>query len=549
MRDLPMGNRDRISLLRGGEESAVAKAMAGEEDLETCVSAKRTRFVDTEFRADVAGRQGVVKKREIFPIRFVFLERRPSGRPSVGRSAGSGDPRTTGVDGTGRDPSASLRTGSARPSSLEIKAQPWKLRVGEDAAGFVEEDAAEIHLEGFGVGGFEERFLFGDQFGFHQFEERLVESLHAFIGAGFDGGKEFVEAVFFDEFADGTRVEHDLDGGNNAAGGRGNEALADDSLQGGRELPANLVAFVRGEKVESAADRGVRGGRVQRGQHQMAGVRSGEGGHEGLAVAHFSDDDDVGILAHDVNEGAFEAERVEADFALFDDRLFVVEHVLDRVFEGDDVALLGFVDVLDHRGQRAGFTAARGAGHQDDAALRASDFAQLLRQVQILEGRHVRFDEAHYECGHTALIEDVYAEAAEGGVDVRKISFLLAIQAGFEMFGQHVADDFLDLRGGGRIDLDGEQFARDADGGVMAGLYVDVRSRHVDGELQETVQVFHTGQREIEILSGASAGGVMASWACARLGRSRNSSTTLNPLPCSRRAHCTTTPRQSISNR
>ncbi len=41
------------------------------------------------------------------------------------------------------------------------------------------------------------------------------------------------------------------------------------------------------------------------GRHEMAGVRGGEGGHERLAVAHFADDDDIGILAHDVNEGAF----------------------------------------------------------------------------------------------------------------------------------------------------------------------------------------------------------------------------------------------------
>jgi len=78
-----------------------------------------------------------------------------------------------------------------------------------------------------------------------------------------------------------------------------NEPLADDGAQRRRHLTTNLVTFVRGEKVESTTNGGVRGGRVQSGQHEMAGVRGGEGGHERLAVAHFADDDDIGILAHD----------------------------------------------------------------------------------------------------------------------------------------------------------------------------------------------------------------------------------------------------------
>jgi hypothetical protein len=405
-----------------------------------------------------------------------------------------GDLRSVGVQGreTLAQPVLTPVDATERVPPIKKLNTTSDLLVGEDAAGFVEEDAAEVHLEGFGVGRFEERFLFGDQFGFHEFEERLVEGLHTFVGAGFDGGEKFVEAIFFDKFADGAGVEHDLDGRNDTAGGRRNEALANDGAQGGGHLAANLVAFVRGKEIEGAADGRVGRGRVQGGQHQMARVRGGEGGHEGLAVAHFADDDDVGILAHDVDEGAFEAERIEADFTLFDDGLFVVEHILDGVFERDDVALFGFVDVLDHRRQCAGFAAARGARDQDDAALGAGDFAELLRQAQIMEAWYVCFDVPHHEGGQAALIKDIYTEAAKGRVDVRKISFLLALEAGLEMFRKHEVDDFRDLFRSGRIDLDGEQFARDADGGVVARLHMNVRSRHVDGELQQTVEVFHT---------------------------------------------------------
>jgi len=77
---------------------------------------------------------------------------------------------------------------------------------------------------------------------------------------------------------------------------------------------------------------------MQRGDHEVAGVGGREGGHERLAVAHFADHDDIGVLAHDVDERPLETQRVEPDLALFNNRLFVLENVFDRVFQRNDVA-------------------------------------------------------------------------------------------------------------------------------------------------------------------------------------------------------------------
>ena len=363
--------------------------------------------------------------------------------------------------------------------------------VGEDAAGFVEEDAAEVHLEGFGIGGLVEGFFFGDRFGLDQFEEGLIEGLHAFVRAGLDGGGEFVEQVLLDEFPHGRRIDHDFDRGNDAARDGRDQPLTDDRAQVGGDLAADLVAFVRGEEIEGAADGRVRRRRVQRGDHEVAGVRRGERGHERLAVAHLADHDDIGILAHDVDERPLETQRVEADFALFDDGLFVLENVLDRVFQRDDVALLVFVDVLDHRGQRAGFAAARRARDEDDAALGFRDLAQLLGEIQLFEGRHLRFHVAHRKAEQSALVKDVDAEPAQRRVDVRKIRFLLALQPRLEMFRQHELDDFRDLLLRRGIDLHGKQFARDADRGVVIGFYMDVGGAHVDGEFEKAVKILH----------------------------------------------------------
>ena len=49
-------------------------------------------------------------------------------------------------------------------------------------------------------------------------EERLVEVEHAVVIAGFNGGGEFVEAVFLDQLFHRARVDHDLQSRRHAAG-------------------------------------------------------------------------------------------------------------------------------------------------------------------------------------------------------------------------------------------------------------------------------------------------------------------------------------------
>src|SRR6185503_11775730 len=50
------------------------------------------------------------------------------------------------------------------------------------------------------------------------------------------------------------------------------------------------------------------------------------------------------------------------DFALAHDRVVVAVQILDRVFDGNDVARPRAVDVVDHRRQRRALAAAGGAG-------------------------------------------------------------------------------------------------------------------------------------------------------------------------------------------
>ena len=58
-----------------------------------------------------------------------------------------------------------------------------------------------------------------------------------------------------------------------------------------------------------------------------------------LGVTHLTDEDHVGVFAERGTKRAGERLRVAADLALADRRVLVHVHVLDRVFDRDDVAV------------------------------------------------------------------------------------------------------------------------------------------------------------------------------------------------------------------
>ena len=124
-----------------------------------------------------------------------------------------------------------------------------------------------------------------------------------------------------------------------AAGAVGalDQRLGDDALQRGRELRADLLLLVRREDVDDPVD-GLRGRlRVQRGEHEVAGLGRGQRGRHRLQVAQLADQDDVRVLPQHPLERLGEAGRVDADLALVDHAAAVVVQELDRVLDGDDV--------------------------------------------------------------------------------------------------------------------------------------------------------------------------------------------------------------------
>ena len=103
----------------------------------------------------------------------------------------------------------------------------------------------------------------------------------------------------------------------------------------------------------------------------MTGLGDDQRRLDGLEIAHFADQDDVGVLPQHVLQRLGEAVRVGEHLALVDHRVLVLVHELDRVLDGDDVLGARVIDLVDHRRERRRLAAAGRAGDAiQDAEMR-----------------------------------------------------------------------------------------------------------------------------------------------------------------------------------
>ena len=200
--------------------------------------------------------------------------------------------------------------------------------------------------------------------------QRLVERLHPrfFLGQ-LHLAVDHVQLALADEVADGRVGDEDLHSQDAASAvGPGQEGLGQDRFQGHREHDPDLGLVLRREDVDDARNR-LRG-RVgmQGGEGQVPRFGYPDGHLHGFQVAHFADQDDIGILAQDGPQGIGIGQRVGEQLALVDQRFLGGEKILDGVFDGDNVDRPLGVDVLDHAGQARRLAAPGGPGDEDEAA-------------------------------------------------------------------------------------------------------------------------------------------------------------------------------------
>src|ERR1043165_7976439 len=101
---------------------------------------------------------------------------------------------------------------------------------------------------------------------------------------------------------------------------------------------------------------------MESGQDKMAGLGGLHGGVNAFAVTDFTDENDIGILAHGVADAVGEGIGIDAHFALLELAEIILENVFDGIFDSYDPEGGCFVDLLDERADGGAFALTGWAG-------------------------------------------------------------------------------------------------------------------------------------------------------------------------------------------
>src|SRR5688572_9489431 len=277
--------------------------------------------------------------------------------------------------------------------------------------------------------GVAQRVLVVDRAVLVKLEKVLVEGLHAELAGLLHDLLDLMHLALEDQVGDQGGVQHDLDCRSPPlALLLRDKPLRNQRADVERQVHQHLVLTLFREEVDDAVERLVGAVGVQRRHAQVTGLGKGDGVVHGVAVADLADQDHVRGLAQRVLERRVPRVGVHAHFALGDDAVLVVVHVLDRVLDGDDVPVAVLVAITDHRRERRGFPRARAAHHDDEAALGHDYVLEHRRKIEVLELRYRGGDRPQHHADAALLHEGAHPEAADAaGVD-GEIAFLGSLE-------------------------------------------------------------------------------------------------------------------------
>ena len=198
-----------------------------------------------------------------------------------------------------------------------------------------------------------------------------------------------------DQVADRRGRNENLTGDDAAPAVEGRQQLlGDDSLQGDRELRADLALLRRREDVDDPIDGLRRRLGVKSGEDQVACLGRGQGGGDRLQVAHLADQDHVRVLAQGGAQAEGEVGGIGADLALVDNRAFVVVKELDRVLDREDVVRRSELITSIIAARVVDLPRAGRPGDEDEAARFRGQLPQDLRDPQGVEAGDLLRDQA-----------------------------------------------------------------------------------------------------------------------------------------------------------
>jgi hypothetical protein len=162
----------------------------------------------------------------------------------------------------------------------------------------------------------------GDESVLHEPAEFLIERIHMLFRRAVEHVLDLVRFRLVDEVRDRRIIDHHFMRGDKRPVHFWNEKLRDDSREDHGELHANLRLLVRRKNIDDAINGFRCAVRVERGEDEVAGFRERDHGINRFERTHFSDENNVRILAKHMLQPLFKRQEVRSVFALGDDGLF-----------------------------------------------------------------------------------------------------------------------------------------------------------------------------------------------------------------------------------
>lgn len=238
-----------------------------------------------------------------------------------------------------------------------------------------------------------------------------VHRLHSLFKPSLDEGGDLRNLSLPDHVRQSRRPQEDLVGGAPAlAVFCRQELLSNDGLDGVAQHRSHLALLVGGKGVDDAVDRLGGAVRMQGSENQDPQRGAGQRERNRLKVPHLADQNDVGVFPGGDPECIRETAGVRAGLPLRDETLDFGMNELDGVFDRKDVGLPGLVDLVDDRGQRRAFSAARRTGYDHETPLQVGDLVKHGRQSQVGDREDLGRNDAEDGADSAVLKEEIAAE-------------------------------------------------------------------------------------------------------------------------------------------
>ena len=263
------------------------------------------------------------------------------------------------------------------------------------------------------------------------------------------------------------------------------QTLRNDRLETHREVHIQRRTAVRREEVDDAVECVIAVVGMQRAEAEVAGLGVGHGRLHGLLVTDFADQDAVGRLSHGVLQGIFPGEGIHADLALVDQRLLVLEQILDRVLDGENVSRTMGVAMIEHRCQGGRFPRSGRADDEHQTTSFHDQVGQYRGQHQRIEWRDIAGDVTYDDRDRAALPEQIDPEVPETGYPERDVHLLRFFEDLCLFRSQQFAGDLLDHRRFHDLLIDRYAIALDLDVDRCPGTDEDVRGLPLRHHMEE----------------------------------------------------------------